>query len=256
MTDSAANDDVRAFWEQEPCGTNERVTGPLELGSRAWFEAVEQNRYANEPMIHAAAEFTRHRGKRLLEIGVGAGTDHLQWARAGCDCHGIDLTEAAIETTRRRLALYELSSELQRLDAERLPFDDGAFDLIWSWGVVHHAERPENIVAEIHRTLKAGGQFRGMMYKRWSLAVFKEWAKHALLRGKPWRSLSDVLAHHFESPGTKAYTLDEMRHMFSAFRDVEVAPVMTPCDLQHLPRFLNHWLPDAMGSFIVIRATK
>jgi len=256
MTSTSLNDDVRAFWEQEPCGTNERVTGPLELGSREWFEAVEQNRYANEPMIHAVAEFTRHRGKRLLEIGVGAGTDHLQWARAGCDCHGVDLTETAIETTRRRLELYQFSSDLQRLDAEHLPFDDGTFDLVWSWGVVHHAENPENIVAEIYRTLKPGGEFRGMMYKRWSLAVFKEWAKHAALRGKPWRSFSDVLARHFESPGTKAYTLNEMRRLFSAFHEIDVAPVMTPYDLQHLPGFLRHWLPGAMGMFIAIRATK
>lgn len=256
MTVPAVNEDVRAFWEREPCGTNERITGPLELGSRAWFEAVEQNRYEKEPMIHAVAQFTRHRGKRILEIGVGAGTDHLQWARAGCDCHGVDLTDAAIETTRQRLDLYQLSSHLQRVDAERLPFDDGAFDLVWSWGVIHHARNPENIVAEIHRTLKPGGEFRGMMYKRRSLAVFKEWLKHAALRGQPWRSFGDVLAEHFESPGTKAYTLKEMRRMFAAFRDVHVAPAMTPYDLQHLPPLLGHWLPDALGSFILIRATK
>lgn len=256
MTNRTLNDDVRAFWEQEPCGTGERITGPLELGSLEWFEAVEQNRYANEPMIHAAGEFTRHRGKRLLEIGVGAGTDHLQWARAGCDCYGVDLTDAAIETTRRRLDLYEFSSDLRRLDAEQLPFDDDTFDLVWSWGVIHHAERPDKIVAEVHRILKPGGEFRGMMYKRLSLAVFNEWLKHALLRGKPWRSFSDVLAAHFESPGTKAYTLNEMRAMFHAFRAVDVRPAMTPYDLQHLPRFLAHWLPDALGSFIVIRAGK
>jgi len=256
MTVPSVNDDVRAFWEQEPCGTGERITGTLELGSRAWFEAVEQNRYANEPMIHAVAQFTRHHGKRILEIGVGAGTDHLQWARAGCDCHGVDLTEAAIETTRRRLALYHLSSDLRRIDAEHLPFEDAAFDLVWSWGVVHHAVHPENIVAEIHRTLRPDGEFRGMMYKRRSLAVFKEWLKHAALRGRPWRSFADVLASHFESPGTKAYTLAEMRRLFAAFRNVHVAPVMTPYDLQHLPRRLEHWLPDALGSFIVIRAVK
>ena len=73
MSKAAPNDQVRAFWEQEPCGTNERVTGALDLGSRDWFEAVEANRYACEPMIHAAAQFTRHDGKRLLEIGVGCG---------------------------------------------------------------------------------------------------------------------------------------------------------------------------------------
>lgn len=252
----SVNDQVRTFWEREPCGTNARITGEFETGSRAWFEAVERNRYDNEPMIHAAAQFTRHRDKRLLEIGVGAGTDHLQWARAGAVCHGVDLTEAAIEATRRRLALYGFASALRRLDAERLPFDDGDFDLVWSWGVIHHAEQPERIVAEVHRVLREGGEFRGMMYKRYSLAVAKEWIKHGLLAGRPWRSFTDVLAHYFESPDTKAYTLAELRRMFTAFRQVSLEPAMTPYDLQHLPAFLKNWLPNAFGSFIVIRAVK
>jgi 2-polyprenyl-3-methyl-5-hydroxy-6-metoxy-1,4-benzoquinol methylase len=72
------------------------------------------------------------------EVGVGAGTDHLQWARAGALCHGVDLTDAAIETTRARLAHYGFTSELRRVDAETLPFPDDTFDVVWSWGVIHH----------------------------------------------------------------------------------------------------------------------
>jgi ubiquinone/menaquinone biosynthesis C-methylase UbiE len=233
-----------------------RVTGEAEPLSREWFETVERNRYLQEPMIHAAAQFTRHRGKRLLEVGVGAGTDHLQWARAGCECHGVDLTDAAIETTRARLALYGFTSSLQRLDAETLPFDDSSFDLVWSWGVIHHAEHPERIVAEIRRVLAPDGEFRGMFYKRRSLAVLKEWIKHALLAGRPFRSFADVLAHHFESPGTKAYTRSEMRAMFGGWREVTLGAAITPYDYQHLPAFLAGWLPDALGSFIVVRALK
>ena len=250
------NDDVRAFWEQEPCGTGEEVTAGLEPGSVAWFEEVERNRYALEPMIHAVAQFTRHRGKRLLEVGVGAGTDHLQWMRAGCDCYGVDLTDAAVETTRRRLSLYGLQSNLQRVDAETLPFGDDEFDMVWSWGVIHHAERPDRVVSEICRVLKPGGEFRGMMYRRWSLAVFKEWIKHALLKGRPWRTFSHVLRHNFESPGTKAYSPGELSPMFAVFRELSLETVITPYDLQHIPRLLEGWLPDALGSFIVIRALK
>ena len=122
--------------------------------------------------------------------------------------------------------------------------------------MIHHAEHPERIIAEIQRVLAPGGEFRGMFYKRWSLAVFKEWVKYGLLRGRPFRSFADVLAHHFESPGTKAYTLREMRGLFSAWREVTLCTAMTPYDLQHLPSFLSGWIPDSMGSFIVVRATK
>lgn len=250
------NEQVRAFWEQGPCGTNPQITGQLEPLSKDWFEQVEKVRYEREPMIHGVAQFTRHRGKRILEIGVGAGTDHLQWARAGAECHGIDLTQAAIDTTTARLALYGFQSNLRRHDAETLPFPDGHFDIVWSWGVIHHSERPERIVGEIHRVLKPGGQFLGMFYKRRSLAVFKEWLKWAVLKGKPWRSFADVLWHHFESVGTKAYEPDEMARMFAAFAQFRCDIAMTPYDVQHFPDWMHPWFPQGWGSFLDITATK
>src|SRR5512140_2266500 len=94
---------VRQYWEREPCGTGPAITASTSPRSRTWFENVERHRYRQEPHIFAAAQFTRFRGQKLLEIGVGAGADHLQWARAGAICHGVDLTDAAIEITRAHL---------------------------------------------------------------------------------------------------------------------------------------------------------
>jgi SAM-dependent methyltransferase len=250
------NEEVRAFWERGPVGTDARITGAREPRSAEWFARVEENRYAKEPFIHAVAQFTRHRGERLLEIGVGAGTDHLQWARAGCLCHGVDLTEAAIETTRRHLELHGFASDLRRCDAERLPFADGSFDLVWSWGVIHHSERPERILAEIHRVLRPGGVFLGMLYRRRSLAVLAEWVKHGLLAGRPWRSFADVLWHHFESVGTKAYTEAELGRLFAVFAERSFTSYLTPYDAQHWPRWVASWFPQRWGMFIAVRAVK
>jgi ubiquinone/menaquinone biosynthesis C-methylase UbiE len=252
----ALNDDVRAFWEAGPCGTDARITGVLEPRSKEWFARVEQNRYANESFIHAVAQFTRHRGERILEIGVGAGTDHLQWARAGCACHGVDLTDAAIETTRAHLALHGFASQLQRVDAETLPFPDASFDLVWSWGVIHHAEYPERILAEVRRVLRPGGAFLGMFYNRRSLSVFAEWVKHGLLAGRPWRSFADVLWHHFESVGTKAYTNRELDSLFGAFSERAFTNYLTPYDLQHWPRAARPLFPARIGMFTAIRAVR
>ena len=99
------NIQVQNYWEQETCGTGDEGAGDFEKHSPEWFRQVEENRYQLEPYIHSVAQFTRHRGKKILEIGVGAGTDHLQWARAGCKCHGVDLTAAAIVTAGKHLAL-------------------------------------------------------------------------------------------------------------------------------------------------------
>jgi ubiquinone/menaquinone biosynthesis C-methylase UbiE len=246
---------VQQYWEEEPCGTSDFVVGGAEPGTREWFEGVERHRYAEEPHIFAAAQFTRWAGKKLLEIGVGAGSDHLQFARAGALCHGVDLTEAAVETTRRHLALHGLSSALQRTDAEHLPFPAQNFEVVYSWGVIHHSERPEAIVEEIHRVLQPGGTFVGMMYARHSLVTYKLWVRRALLAGKPARSLRDVLWHHMESVGTKAYTKAELREMFGRFSRVEVRTVATVYDRKWLGP-LAALVPDALGWNVVVRAVK
>lgn len=250
------NDEVRSYWEAEPCGTAPVITGTLEPRTREWFERVEEHRYTVEPYIHSIAQFTRHHGQMLLEVGVGAGTDHLQWARAGAICHGVDLTEAGIETTRARLATYGFTSNLQRVDAETLPFADGTFDVVYSWGVVHHSERPEAIVREIWRVLKPGGVFKGMVYGLYSPNSVRFWVKHALLRGRPWRSLRDVVWEHVESVGTQAYTNEGVRKLLSPFSRVELERVSTVYDGEKLPRFVARALPDRFGWFIPFRAYK
>lgn len=247
---------VRGYWEQEPCGTGARIVGELPRYSRDWFERVEEHRYELEPMIHAVAQFTRHHGKKVLEVGVGAGTDHLQFARAGAECHGVDLTDAAIETTRQRLAMYGFTSELRRVDAEQLPFADDTFDVVYSWGVIHHSERPAHIVREIHRVLRPGGVFLGMLYGRRSLVALKLWVRHALLKGRPWRSFADVIWHHMESPGTKAYTVGEVRQLFGDFAEVTAQPVLTVYDRRYWPSWPRAFFPDRWGWFITVRATK
>lgn len=250
------NDTVQSFWEQGPCGTESSITDDAKQGSPEWFQRIEDHRYAIEPMIHAIAQFTRHHGKKILEVGVGAGTDHLQWARAGADCHGVDLTKAAIETTKQHLVTYGFQSKLSHIDAEKLPFPDETFDVVYSWGVIHHSERPEAIINEIRRVLKKDGLFIGMMYGRHSLAVFKVWLRYALFAWKPWRSFKDVIWHHVESLGTKAYTINELKSMFSQFQEFSAKPWLTVYDTRKFPRCLVQFFPDRWGWFISLRAKK
>lgn len=250
------NDEVRSFWEQGPCGSSSTIVGQLQPLSREWFEQIENHRYQVEPFIHSVAQFTRHHGKKILEVGVGAGTDHLQWARAGARCFGVDLTQAAIDTTKARFAMYGFESELQRLDAETLPFPDNTFDVVYSWGVIHHSERPDLIIEEIKRVLKPGGSFIGMMYGRRSPLVFKFWVKHALLKGKPWLSFADIVWDKVESIGTKSYTVPELHKLFSGFGEFEAIPLITTYDTDHWPKWLSKFFPDSWGWFIGVRAIK
>jgi len=158
-------DRVRAFWQTHPCGTKFTDT---EMGTPEFFERIEVHRYGKEWHIPIAANFAATRGLRVLEIGCGMGTDGAQFARAGADYTGIDLTEAAIELARKRFALSHLNGEFRVSDAENLDFEDGSFDLVYSHGVLHHTPDIEAAVREIYRVLKPGGRAIVMLYHRGS----------------------------------------------------------------------------------------
>ena len=223
----AAKEQVRAYWSAEPCGSG---LATAESGSREFFLQVEAERYRREPFIHAFADFGSWSGRNVLEIGVGLGTDLVQFARAGALVKGVDLTESAVELVARRLELEGLEAEVVVADAERLPFDDGSFDLVYSWGVLHHTPNTEAAVAEVLRVLRPDGEARVMLYSRRSWVALGAWLRYAVGRGRPWRSFAAVLAEHMESPGTKAYTQSELNRLFSGFDEVRFVRFLTPYD--------------------------
>ena len=154
---------VREFWQAHPCGTK---FADAEAGTPEFFERVEEHRYRTEWHIPEAAGFAGARGLRVLEIGCGLGTDGAGFARAGARYTGVDLTEAAVSLARRRFELEGLPGEFRVADAEALPFADGAFDLVYSHGVLHHTPDTERAVREVRRVLRPGGRAVVMLYHR------------------------------------------------------------------------------------------
>ncbi|HEX6732385.1 MAG TPA: class I SAM-dependent methyltransferase [Pyrinomonadaceae bacterium] len=167
MIDSCSNaqlkERVRAFWQEHPCGTK---FADAPEGSRRFFELVEQHRYQKEWHIPAAADFQSSNGLRVLEIGCGLGTDGAQFAKAGADYTGVDLTDAAVELARKRFELFGLPGKFRTADAEQLDFPDETFDVVFSHGVLHHTPDINSAVREIHRVLRPGGKAKVMLYHR------------------------------------------------------------------------------------------
>lgn len=227
MADEALKERVRAHWEANPCAAS---TASSSFGSREFFAEVERERYRLEPYVPAFAGFERWRGKDVLEVGVGLGTDFVRFVRAGAVATGIDLTEAAVDAVRRRLELEGLDARLLVADAEALPFDDASFDLVYSYGVLHHTPDTQQALREIRRVLRPGGEARVMLYSRRSWVALGAWLRWGLARGRPWHSISRVLAAHLESPGTKAYTGAEIEALFADFTAVSVVRNVTPYD--------------------------
>jgi SAM-dependent methyltransferase len=222
-----AKTEVRDFWDRAACGEALYLSAPTAEG----YARQSAERYRLEPFIESFAEFARWRDRDVLEIGVGLGADHERFARAGARLSGVDLTPRAINHAARRLALLGLASRLSVGDAEALGFDDESFDLVYSWGVIHHSPDTARAAREILRVLRPGGEFRVMIYHKYSLVGLMLWARYALLCGRPTRPLDEIYAAHLESPGTKAYTRTEARALFVGAEALRVGAVLTHGDL-------------------------
>src|SRR2546430_1181028 len=254
-TDSELKERVRAFWQAHPCGTK---FSDAEIGTREFFARIEAHRYAKEWHIPEAADFAGARGLRVLEIGCGLGTDGAQFAKAGADYAGVDLTDTAIELARKHFELLGLRGDFRTADAENLDFGDETFDLVYSHGVLHHTPDTAGAVREIHRVLKPGGRAMVMLYHRGSynyrvgIRVLRRAGAGLLktergikivhrLTGEPVDSLhehaaslrsanGDVSAAELLNQSTdgagnplaRVYSRDEARKLFKDFRQVEL----------------------------------
>ena len=160
---STLKERVRAFWQENPCGTKFADAPP---GTRRFYELVEEHRYKKEWHIPEAAQFAHAKDLAVLEVGCGLGTDGAQFAKAGARYTGIDLTDAAVELAKRRFELFDLPGTFSVADAERLDFPDSSFDLVYSHGVLHHTPDTAAAIREIHRVLRPGGKALVMLYHR------------------------------------------------------------------------------------------
>jgi SAM-dependent methyltransferase len=218
---------VHEFWDKASCGEQLYLSG----SKRSSYIKHARIRYELEPYIIQFAAFNATRYLDVLEIGVGLGADHQRFAEAGARLHGIDLTQRAIDYTRKRLELFDLRSDLQIGDAEDLVFGDEKFDLVYSWGVLHHSPNTQKAIQEVHRVLRSGGSAKIMIYHKWSFVGFMLWVRYALLRLRLFTPLREIYAKYLESPGTKAYSVEEARRLFQNFRSVEIRTVLTHGDL-------------------------
>ena len=237
--------EVREFWNRRPCNIRHSTKA---IGSREYFDEVEARKYLVEPHIPTFAEFPRWKGKRVLEIGCGIGTDTMNFARAGAEVTAVDLSEKSLEIARQRASVYGLSNiQFFHGNAEELTsfVPAGGYDLIYSFGVIHHTPHPERVIEQLLLCSRPGTALKMMVYHR------NSWkALQILLReghGAFWK-FSELLERYSEaqtgSPVTYAYTPSTVRDLLRGFTTDSVAidhifPYRIPDYLQY--RYVRLW---------------
>lgn len=233
---------VREYWDAHPCGTQ---FTDLDWGSKEFFDEVESFRYATQPFMKEIVGFDKFTGKKVLEIGCGLGTDLLQFARGGANVTGVDLTPKSIELVKNRFAMENLPVDARVADAENLPFDNDSFDVVYSFGVLHHTPDTQKAIDEVHRVLKPGGRIIIMLYNRTSLHVWLGAPLYAAARLSGERradgqKLVDSWIRIYDGDGNplgKAYSRSEMDKMFSKFRNRKY--IVRDSYRRHWPKFAN-----------------
>jgi len=173
---SEKSSEIKKFWNENPVGSN---FINYEQGKR-FYEKYDEFRYRTEGHIIHELDKINFKEKKVLEIGLGQGSDSMQIINRGAIFYGIDITEESIRRVKERFELYAVPyNEIIVGNAENMPFSSDFFDIVYSHGVIHHSESIENIVKEIHRVLKKGGKAVVMLYHKNS---FNYYISIAILR--------------------------------------------------------------------------
>lgn len=163
--DNEARTHTKLQWNTNPCGSVGGSNQDLQ-----YFLDVEKERYRQQYWQLNYFDFSKFKGKKVLEIGIGHGTDLMQFAKAGAECYGIDITEKHIQLTPRNFDLRGYPVDVKECDATAIDAPDNYFDCVYSFGVLHHIPEIKECVAEVNRVLKPGGTFYMSLYYKYSLS--------------------------------------------------------------------------------------
>lgn len=203
---SPSNAAVRDYWNRH-IHDLDITTHPV--GSRGFFADLDQYHFEKLHHLPRLVAFDGLAGKRVLEVGCGAGTDLVRFARGGADVTGVDIAASAVALARENFAQQGLAADLREADGEALPFADNTFDYVYAHGVVQYTSDPAALVRECRRVLKPGGEVVFQAYNRIS------WL-NALSR------IMKVPLEHEDAPVLRKYSAAELRALLRDFREVRL----------------------------------
>lgn len=215
-------DAVRAYWNRRPCNIRH---SQKPVGTREYFDEVERRKYFVEPHIPRFAQFERWRGKKVLEIGCGIGTDAVNFAKVGAELTTVDYSDKSLELCRKRFDVYGLGAAFCCANAEELSrfLPVAPYDLIYSFGVIHHTSDPAKVFAEIEKYCHPQTEVRVMLYSKWSWKTF--WIIMKYGQGRFWRA-GELIRTYSEAqtgcPITGYYSFRDVERLMSGFHIISI----------------------------------
>ena len=212
MSGVATSDDVRSYWNTH---IHDLEVTKHPAGSRGFFDDLDQYHFEKLHHLLRLIDFNGYAGRRVLEVGCGAGVDLARFARGGAEVTGVDIAPSAIDLARANFEQQGLRGELHVADGERLPFPDESFDLVFAHGVVQYTPDSQRLVNECRRVLRSNGEAVFQVYNRIS------WLS-ALSR------LMNVGLEHQDAPVLRTFSIGEFRRLLTGFREVRIVPERFP----------------------------
>jgi 2-polyprenyl-3-methyl-5-hydroxy-6-metoxy-1,4-benzoquinol methylase len=271
----AAQSGNKAWWTEHTMSYDWKDRIVRQEFSREWFDEVDR-RFIESARHFAHGDrpfgqiipFDEIAGKRVLEVGCGMGLHTELMARAGAHVTAIDISPKSVAATKARLALKGVAAEVRELDAETLDLHD-EFDLIWSWGVIHHSARTGRVLRNLYNALKPGGQLRFMVYSLDGMQSYAVIVSRYLFGFWRGRSLDELLWQSTDGFLARYFTRDSLSNLCRTFFDdvelqvfgLEADAVPLPSALRRLvrPFVSDRYIAKAVrqrGTFLFATATK
>lgn len=223
------------------------------------YEEKRNLRYSLHNYMLKTIPFNSYESKLVLEVGSGSGIDSAEFAKHGAEVMSLDFTENGTRSTRDLFREIKLTPRVVRATAQSLPFPDATFDLVYSFGVLHHIPDIQVAVKEIARVLRPKGELICMLYNRESIlyaySILFLHRNEGLSEEEMVRTYSERI---LGCPYTEAYTKAESSALLASFfEQIDAKVFYNVVDLPGKRKFkLN--IPDdyELGWHIILKASR
>jgi len=229
------------------------------------YQSMRKLRYELQDYMFDSFEFDKFKGKKVLEIGCGSGIDSAEFAKNGAEVYAVDMSDKAVNHTKKVFEGLKLKGKISKADATNLPFENDFFDLVYVYGVLHHIPVVEKAMDEIHRVLKHDGKCFAMLYHKDSLLYYYSilYLGGVVLKGfNKGLTEKDILARYSEgkvgNPYSRVYSVDEAKRLFytSGFNDIIVDIEYPVIDTTTERKVKIPNIPKKLGWHLIVKGSK